>query len=132
VNLRTVFRPFHDADQIEGTTTDQQRSEHERQVRGARLATARRQSAWVEIPETRLVRRGPFFVDADTDFLYILRRGVVFEPGGATIGYVSPDAPMTFTVNQDDDVVFIEHPGGPRTWSRIVERKARREHRAAS
>jgi hypothetical protein len=95
-------------------------------VRQARLANARRQAAWVEIPETRLVRRGPFFVDAETDLLYILRRGVVFEPGGATIAYVPPDTALTFTVRQNDDVVFIEHPGGPRTWSEIVERKAAR------
>jgi hypothetical protein len=126
VNLRTVFRPFHDADQIEGTTTDQQRSEHERQVREARLATARRQSAWAETSETRLVRRGRFLVDAETDLIYVLRRGVVFETGRATVGYLPDNTPMTFYVDQADDVVFLEQPSGPRTWSEVVERQARR------
>jgi hypothetical protein len=131
VSLKTVFR-FHDADQIEGTTTDQQRSEHERAVREARLANARQRSAWTEIPETRLVRRGPFFVDSETDQLYVLRRCVVFEPNRAVVGYIPDGTPMTFTVNERGEVVFLEQPPGPRTWSEIVARKARREHRVAS
>jgi hypothetical protein len=103
---------------------DPARAEHERRVREARLATARRQSAWVEIPETGLVRRGPFFVDAETDLLYILHRGVVFEPGGATVGYVPADAPMTFYVDRADNIVFVERYSGAATWSEVVARRA--------
>jgi hypothetical protein len=33
---------------------------------------------------------------------------------------------MTFFVSALGDVVFLEHPGGPNTWSEIVARKARR------
>jgi hypothetical protein len=130
VNRKTVLR-FHDAAQIEGTITDQQRSEHERAVREARLEFARQQPHWTEVAETSLVRRGPFLVHATTDELFVHRRGHVWEPGRATI-YVPENTPMTFTVNERGEVVFLEPPSGPRTWSEVVARKASREHRAAS
>jgi hypothetical protein len=81
----------------------------------------------VEIPETRLVRRGRFLVDAETDLVYVLRRGVVFEPGRAVVGYVPDTVPMTFTVNEaDDEIVFLDQPSGVGTWSEVVERQTRR------
>jgi hypothetical protein len=126
VNLKTVFRPFTDAAAIEGTTSDQQRNEHERQVREARLDLARRQSNWTELAHVGLVRRGPFLVDGETDQLYIVRRGVVFEPGRATIGYVPDNTPLAWFVDQAGNIVFLEQPGGPQTWSEIVERRAAR------
>ena len=121
MRLSTAFRPT-------GTTTDSDPAvaEHERQVRQARLDLARRQTTWTEIPETRLVRRGPFLVDAETDLVYVLRRGIVFEPSKSTVGYVPDNTPMTLYVDQDDNVVFLEEPAGPRTWSEIVARKAAR------
>jgi hypothetical protein len=39
-------------------------------------------------------------VDAETDLLYIRRRGVVFEPGRATIGFVPEGTALTFYVEQ--------------------------------
>jgi hypothetical protein len=33
---------------------------------------------------------------------------------------------MTYTVDEAGTVIFLEQPGGSRTWSEIVERKARR------
>lgn len=99
-------------------------AEHERQVRQTRLELARRTSAWTEIPETRLVRRGRYLVDAETDLVYVLRRGVVFETGNATVGYVVPGTPMTYTVKAGD-VVFLEQPSS-HTWSEVVARRARR------
>ena len=50
----------------------------------------------------------------------------MFEPGCATVGYLAPGTPMTFYVDQPDNVTFVEQPGGPQTWSDIVQRKAAR------
>jgi hypothetical protein len=127
VKLSTFLRPTRDTDAV--PAVDPARAEHERQVREARLQLARRRPKWIEVPESRLVRRGPFLVDAETDLVYVLRRGHVFEPGSATIGYVPHDTPMTYTVNEHGTVVFLE-ASGSRTWSEIVERKARRERAA--
>jgi hypothetical protein len=124
MSLRTILR-FSDA--AEGEALHEAR---EQEVRRARLELARRQSAWTEIPETRLVRRGRYLVDAETDFVYVLRRGLVFEPGRAAVGYVADQTPMTYFVDQAGEIVFLEQPGAPRTWSEIVERKARRERAA--
>ena len=68
--------------------------EHERQVRQARLELARRRPTWTEIPETRLVPRGPrFLIDAETDRVYTVRRGAVWDPDRASVGYVSETSP---------------------------------------
>ena len=123
MNLRTIIRPFHDAAQIEGTVTDQMRTELERAVRGARLELARRQT-WTEIPEP--VRRGRFLVDVDSDRVFMLRQGVVFEPGKATIGFVPDNAQLTYFVDREGRVVFLES-AGRRTWTEICEHEARRK-----
>ncbi len=115
---------FSDADQVEGRITDRQRAEHERHVRAARLEEARRQTTWREIPETSLVRRGPFLVDSETDAVFVVRRGHIFEPGRATIGYLPDNIPMTYFVDEAGSVVFIERYTGAATWSEIVARKA--------
>ncbi|MGZ4418030.1 MAG: hypothetical protein ACXVRV_07625, partial [Gaiellaceae bacterium] len=53
------------------------------EVRQARIDYARGNSHWTEIPETRLVRRGPgWLIDADSDLVWVLRRGVAFERDG--------------------------------------------------
>ena len=124
--MKLSLMRFSDADQVEGRVTDCQRVEHDRQVLAARLDEARRQSAWTEIPETSLVRRGPFLVDSDTDAVFVVRRGHVFEPGRATIGYLPDNTPMTFFVDRDGDIVFVEPYLGAATWSEIVARKAQR------
>jgi hypothetical protein len=95
-------------------------------VREARLEFARRQRNWVEVPETRLVARGRFLVDAETDLCYVHRRGHVWEPGRATVGYLPDGAAMTDIVDAAGAVIFLEHPGGPATWSEIVARRAKR------
>lgn len=95
-------------------------------MRAARLEEARRQTAWTEIAETRLVRRGPFLVDSDTDAVFVVRRGHVFEPGRATIGYVLDKAAMTYFIGRDGHIVFVEPYLGAATWSDIVARKAQR------
>jgi hypothetical protein len=124
MKLSTVFRPFTDTQVIEGRITDPQRDEWAGQVRKARLEVARGRNNWEEIPETRLVRRGRFLVDGETDLTYTLRRGVVFEPGRASIGYVTDQMPMTYFVTERGEIQFLEP--GPCTWTEMVERKARR------
>ena len=125
MKLATRLRPARNADTI--PEPDPARAEHDRQVRGARLANARRQSGWTEIPQTRLVPRGRgLLVDAETDFVWVVRRGHVWEPHKATIGFVPDDAALTFYVDQHDEIVFLEQPSGPSTWSEIVARRARR------
>jgi hypothetical protein len=122
--MKLSLMRFSDADQVEGRVSDRQRAEHERQVRAARLEEARRQTAWTEIPETTLVRRGPFLVDSDADAVFVVRRGHVVEPGRATIGYVPDKAAMTYFVGRDGHIVFVEPYLGATTWSEIVARKA--------
>jgi hypothetical protein len=115
---------FSDEGLIEGRTTEEQRAELARQVRAARVQAARANSRWSEIPETRLVRRGRLLVDAETDYCYSVRRGVVFEPRRATIAYVSPETALSFFVDQGGEVVFLEQR--PGTWSEVVARQAAR------
>jgi len=126
MKLSTMFRPFTDAEVIEGRVTDRQRDEWNTQVRQARLELARSQRHWTEIAETRLVRRGPFVVDSETDAVFVYWRGQVFESGRATVGYVRDDTPMIFTVDRGGEVIFLERHPGAATWSEIVARKARR------
>lgn len=125
MRLTTRLRPFTDTELIEDRITDEQRAEWERQIREARLELARRQPAWEEIPRTRLVKRGRWLVDADTDALYSIRRGVVFEPQRATIGYVPDGARLAYYVDERGDIVFLEQTAGT-TWSDVVARQARR------
>jgi hypothetical protein len=123
LKLGTIFRHDTEAE----LAPDPELVEHMRQVREKRLETARGRVNWTELPETRLVRRGPFWVDAETDLVWVVRRGHVFEPGRASVGYVTDDTPMTFFVDATDEVVFIEPSGGrPRTWSEVVAKRAKR------
>ena len=106
---------------------DPAHAEHERRVREARIEAARRDPNWTEVsPATRLVARGRYLVDADTDAVFAVRRGPVFERGSATVRYTPPNTVLTYTVNQADEIVFLDTPFGTRTWSEIVARKARR------
>ncbi len=80
------------------------------------------------MPETRLVPRGPFLVDAESDVVYTRHVAATCSSRRATVGYLPNDTPMTYLIH-NDEVVFLELPGSPRTWSEHVERKARREQR---
>lgn len=125
MKLPTVLRPQRDAEDVH-SELDRNRAALAEQARVSRLAVARRQQNWTEIPQTRLVRRGRLLVDAESDAVYVLRRGVVFEPYSSTIGYLPPNAAMTFYVDESENIVFLEQPSGPQTWSELVARRARR------
>lgn len=106
-----------------------QRAAHVVKVRQARLELARANDQWEELPETRLVQRRPggrYLVDAESDRIYSLGRGIVFEPGRSTVGYVDPNDRMTFYVDRDEEIVFLERLTHPHTWSEFCERQARR------
>lgn len=109
------------------TFEDEQSEEQERhaaKVRAARLEIARRH--WTEItPAERLVARGPWLVDTETDFIYIRRRGETFEPGRANL-LSGEGVSLAFYVNKSGDVVPLERVPSPRTYSEHAERQARR------
>jgi hypothetical protein len=94
------------------------------QVRAARLEVVRKNHRWTEVAETSLVKRGPFLVLAETDELFQLRRGMIFEPARAAIGYVSEDTEIHYFVDRAGEIVFLERR--PGVWSDIVAKKARR------
>jgi hypothetical protein len=50
----------------------------------------------------------------------------VFETGRATVGYLPDNTAMTYYVDRADNIVFLEQPSGPRTWSEVVARRAAR------
>ena len=86
----------------------------------ARIAAARRQPRWVEIPYD-LVARGPFLVSAATDEVFLPRRGVVFERGSARL--VAGIAALVFAVTDEGELLFLDRQ--PDGWSQLIERRAR-------
>jgi hypothetical protein len=109
------------------TVEDDEREEEQRrmqEVRAARVKVARGNGCWTEIPQARLVRRGPgYLIDEETDLVYTIYRGTVWESGKATA--ISDRAPLAFYVTLDDRLVFLESAGS-ETWSERVERRERR------
>jgi hypothetical protein len=96
----------------------------EDKIRARRVEVARRNSAWTELTETALVPRGRWLVDADSDELYSLHRGTVFSKGAIAF---DADVELAFFVDRDGEVVLLEPAG--RTWSSVVEKKAKRATR---
>jgi len=106
----------------------EERDELAAQVREARVELARRE--WTEIaPRERLVRRGPWLVDAETDALYVPRRGTTFEPGRAAL--ISGQGAALWFYLDRDDVVVLEKVRSPASSSEHVERREARLRRAA-
>lgn len=93
------------------------------QIRVARIEAARRNTKWTEI-DGPLIRRGPWWVDVESDRLFTLYRGPVFETGCASIAFADA-APLVFTVDGDTLTLF-EPVTSPPSWSEVVERRARR------
>lgn len=75
--------------------------------------------------ETEFVRRAKWFVDAASDELFSARRGQIFEPAGGKILF-DHELELQFFVDRGGEVIVLERSTRPRTWSEIVERKARR------
>lgn len=111
----------------------EKRAERERIIREARVANARRQQGWEEIaPAERLRPRGPsslrWLVDAEDDAVYVVAPGTYFDPHSAAI--VADRVEATFYVNAAGHVVVLERVAAVPSWSRFVERQARRNRQA--
>lgn len=91
-------------------------------MREARIAAARRNPRFTEIPDD-LVTRGRCLVSAATDEVYLPHRGAVFERSSA--GLVADMAELVFTVNAEGELRFLDRR--PGTWSDVVERQAKRD-----
>lgn len=99
------------------------------QLRALRVDAARRVPAWQERQETDLVRRGPFFVDVETDCVFVGYRGTIFARGEVKPAFAI-EAPLLFYATADGELVFFE-PAGSRTWSELVAQKVQRERASA-
>lgn len=95
----------------------------EKAIRAARVAAARR-LGWEELPETRLIPRGPrgWLVDAETDAVYVPYRGATFERGSARL--VAIPTTLSYYVDDDGSPVVLERQ--PQTWSQIFAGQVRR------
>jgi hypothetical protein len=78
MKLATKWIPFQSLNDF-AASRDELADKWGETVRTARLEIARDRQDWTEIPEARLIRRGPFLVDAETDLLYTVVNGEVFE-----------------------------------------------------
>lgn len=92
------------------------------EIRERRIEIARRHPDWTEIRETDLVRRGRYFVLADTDEILVAHRGAVFQTGSATL--IAERFPMVWYLDRDGELAFLERSGG--TWSEVVAKRTRR------
>ena len=76
-------------------------------LRAARLANVRQRTRWAEIPESRLVRRGPWLVDAEDDRIYTVYKGDVFDSTGRVI-FDDTREDLSFAVDKDGDIAILE------------------------
>ena len=97
-------------------------------IREARVEVARRNHDWTELRETDLVRRARYLVHAETDELFKLHRGVVFQTGSSTL--IADRFPMFWYVDREGGLVFLSRVAG--TWSEVVAKRARRQVGAAT
>ena len=123
--MRTTLRPWKSGEDF----YDEERRKREArwgQVKQARIKTARSNTNWLEVPQNRLVPRGPLRIDSETDAAYILRPGAVFDPERADIAYLPSSSRLAFFVDEaTGDIVFLEPTG--LTWTEILERRNRRK-----
>lgn len=93
-------------------------------VAEARVEAARKNPDWVEVEEIDLVVRKPWLVHAESDELYSVFRGAIFERGSARLVF-NYSVPLAFYVDRTGSVVFLERR--PGTWSDVVAKRARRD-----
>jgi hypothetical protein len=92
----------------------------DKELRDARVNAARRY--WHETPAERLVSRGRWLVDAETDLVYRPFRGATFERGAARL--IADGQELSFYLDGDGSPVALECL--PRTWSEMFDRRLRR------
>jgi len=91
------------------------------ELSAARIAAARRNPVWAEIPNDLVARGRGWFVSAESDRIYAPYRGTAFATGSATA--ISDRAQLFFTVDGDEIALYERQPG---TWSDLLEKRARR------
>lgn len=111
-----------DVSSIGGQTEAEQAAEAARE---RRVEQARGNGYWSEIDESRLVWRGRWHVDFETDALFSRYRAAVWNHMGG-IAFAN-DAPLVFYVSRETgDVVLLERVTMPwSTWSEVVAARAR-------
>jgi hypothetical protein len=87
----------------------------ESELRERRVLAARR-SLWTEIPESRLVERGQFLVDAETDRLYTAYRGALFSSHGRLL-FGDQRSDLVYAVLATGGIIVLEPATIARTWS---------------
>jgi hypothetical protein len=75
------------------------------------------------------VRRGPFWIDADSDAVFTLRPGAVFAHGRADAPYSFTQSKLHLFVSDDGEVQFLE--SAARTWTELLSRKHEKQRRQA-
>lgn len=91
------------------------------EIRRLRVEAARRNSKWKEIEPP--IRRGRWLVDAASDELHTLHRGVIWHRAQIEFG---ADQPLRFFVDAAGHVIVLDRVLSPRTWSEFYERQTRR------
>src|SRR5437763_4051941 len=74
------------------------------EVRATHVQQARTRTRWREIPESQLVRRERWLVDAETDELFSIHRGAIFGRDGVIV-FDDQRPDLVFYVDRDGDVV---------------------------
>lgn len=101
------------------------RQELHQKVREARVAIARKVEAWTELEESALVKRGRWWVHADTDELFVDFLGTVWVAGRADV--VSDRSPLYFCVLADGvGLAFFERVKNPPTYTAFLEHRDRK------
>ena len=110
---------------LEAGTPDEIAAKKAAFLREKRIEHARSMRAWVEHSETDFVRRRPaYLIHAESDEVFTVYRGAIFDPGTAYVAF-NENIEMHWFVDGADEIVFLERTT-PRTWSEFVERRARR------
>ncbi len=92
-------------------------------LREGRVQAARANRHRVELEESALVRRGPYFVHADSDDVFTFYRGAIFRTGSPRIEF-DENVEHAFYVDVHSEVRVLERQRG--TWSDVVAKKAKR------
>ena len=100
------------------------REEHMQKVREARVRIARSVRGWTELEEAALVKRGPWWVHADTDKLFSPVLGAVFASGRADV--ISDKSPYYFAGLPDGGLAFFERVEHPPSYTAYLEHRARK------
>lgn len=95
------------------------------EVQQRRIDGVRRRTEWTEIPEERLVERDRFYVDAQTDRMYRVHRGDLFDRGGV-LRFNETRTDLAYTVTAAGGLLILEPSTFAKTWSDWVYQRERR------